>query len=188
MKYRAVYQPKSNSDELEVVSVYPNDSNVITTTGQRFMVDDLKKLIRKLRSDGVDVSYFWKNGITAPIEPSNPSDIEVDISNHPQYPQVKRKAFVLNLGFSLEGGDEDITFTVLVRHFYNGTVINGRVNEIFPNLPNAIQNLDLSFYDIPYVDRIENDAIVINTIKSDTPLLDLMTLRITQLDNNNRFD
>jgi len=116
MKYRAVYQPKlSEPEALEVVSVYENDSNVITTTGQKFLVDDLDDLLDKLASLGVDVSFFWKNAITSRINPVRP---EIDISNHPLDNNITRKAFVWRTNSDYT--NKRTVFCVIIRHFISG--------------------------------------------------------------------
>ena len=109
MKYRAVYQLKQNGNTYEVVSVYPNDSNVVTTTGQKFLVDDLDMLVWRLMSTGVDISYFWKNDlINRPI----PTTTEIPISS---YDGIDRKAFVHSL--NVDYSNTRFRYNTVVRHF-----------------------------------------------------------------------
>ena len=128
MKYRAVYQPKTNQSSLEVVAAYENDSNVITTTGQTFLVDEVDSLIWKLSSTGVDFSFMWKNGIIGRVQPVRP---EIDISDHPNVADVKRKVSVY--GTNPDYNNERFRFNVLVRHFDSqGTHLVGQdIDDVF---------------------------------------------------------
>lgn len=124
MKYRAVYQEDETG--FKVVTAYENDSNVITTTGQKFMVDDLEDLMWKLSSNGVDISYFWKEGLSSRIIPFRE---EIDISNCPLDDSVTRTAFVheTNTRYS----SKETHFNVVVRHFKEGVYCNPLIDPSF---------------------------------------------------------
>lgn len=127
MKYRAVYQQKNNNPELlEVVSAFPNDSNVVTTTGQKFMVDELEDLVWNLSSNGVDISFMWENNIIPRILPFRS---EILISDCPLNPEITRKAFVheTNTRYS----SKQTQFVVIVRHFINGVHDTSEYDDIF---------------------------------------------------------
>lgn len=127
MKYRAVFQPKNKRpNRNEVVSIYPNDSNVITTTGQKFMVDDLESLLWKLSANGVDISMFWVQGIVDRIEPFR---TEIDISACPLDASVNRKVFVheTNTRYSTQ----QTYFNLVVRHYQNGVYKNPSLDPSF---------------------------------------------------------
>lgn len=113
IKYRAVFQPKNGSEiNMEVVSIYENDSNVVTTTGQKFLVNTITNLMRSLASDGVDISMFWRDGFADnPI----PQNTEIEISDHPEDSNVKRKASVYSIApFYTE---KEFRYNLLIRHF-----------------------------------------------------------------------
>lgn len=127
MKYRAVYQSKLDKPTFnEVVSAYENDSNVITTTGQKFMVDEIDDLIWKLSSNGVDFSLMWVEEIASRITPNRQ---EIDISDHPTIPDLKRKVSVY--GTNADYTNSRFRYNTLLRHFDDqGNHVVDIVNEV----------------------------------------------------------
>lgn len=179
MKYRAIYQDKINNPGIqEVVSVYENDSNVITTTGQNFMVDELEVLIDKLSYLGVDISFFWKNNISSRKTPSNLS-VEIDITNHPNDPLTRRKVFVDKL--SIDQTKKILFLICIVRHFDsdgNHDIVN--YDDEFVALPadnNTIVNY-MGEFDY-FVDLINNQG---------ANIFDIQIQNITSLDSQGRFN
>lgn len=180
MKYRAIYQEKTNQAGFyEVVSAFENDSNVITTTGQKFMVDELEDLVWKLSSNGVDISFMWKNGMIPRIVPFRN---EIQISPCPLDGAITRKSFVheTNTRYS----SKQTHFNVVVRHFdRNGDHIIDPYDDILVNRildNNEIVNIDghdWGEWDYMY-------HLVVNDIATQISLEDQ---RITIMDQNGVF-
>lgn len=177
MRHRIVY------DNEKIIECVADDSNTVTSSLKDFLLDSPQKAGLILYKQGIDVSFLWKNGFINPVTVFDPM-IEVDISNHPEYNTLTRKAFVLSLNFDTITGE--IRFTILIKHFYQGIEINGNVNEIIDDLPQSIRNLNLEFYDEMYLDTISSNFLAV--LEDNTSILDRMKARINDLDNSGKLD
>lgn len=109
MTYRTVY-----NDEKVLTSVENNEITV-TSSLEEFIIDTIPNTIDRLASQGVDVSYFWKNGQSPRIQPVRD---EISISDHPTIPGIQRKAFVWRT--NTDYTHKKTFFCVIVRHFIEG--------------------------------------------------------------------
>ncbi len=127
MRIRAIYQPKANDlTKMEVVSAYPNDTNVVTTTGQEFAVGEGLRLAKTLSAEGIDFSLLWKNEF---IDRISPNGTEIEIDACPLDNQYTRKVFPFAIPVDLNGNS--FYFNVIVRHFINGHHSTDPYDDIF---------------------------------------------------------
>lgn len=172
MNYRTVFNDK------EVLTSIVNDNNTVTSSNEKFIIDTISNTILRLSSLGVDVSYFWKNKL---IDRFEPSDTQIDISDHPTDGVYKRKAFVQSLSIDYSSNGKQFVFNVVVRHFLNGIYDNSEHDDVF--VTSHISN-----------DKLENGTPAFDffygVIKSGAYTLPaLQDMRITHMDQvENRFD
>lgn len=106
MNYRTVY------NDTEVLTSIVNDDVTVTSSLEKFIIDTIDNTINRLESVGVDVSYFWKNGLASRF---TPVDNEIAISDHPLDSSIKRKVFFKSM--PVFQNDQYFLLNIIVRHF-----------------------------------------------------------------------
>ncbi len=111
MEYRVIY---NLNKIIDCVQNEQATETVTKFTNYRWIIDTLENSFNRLSSWGVDVSYFWKNDFIDRIVPSDITP-EIDISDFPSDPTIKRKVFVY--GMSIDQIKKQFRLNIVVRHF-----------------------------------------------------------------------
>lgn len=106
MNYRTVH------DGQKVLTSIVQDSNTVTSSNEQFCIDTIERTMKQLAGDGINISYFWKNGLVGrPV----PDGQEVAISPHPNDSNVKRKVFVHSM--PVDQNSRSFRLNLIIRHF-----------------------------------------------------------------------
>ncbi len=169
MEYRTIY-----IDDRVIESVI-NDSNSITHSNEKFIIDTIPNTITLLSSNGVNISYFWKNGLT-PRKTENGYPL-IDISNHPVDDNVKRKVMVDS--FFVDYDNHILQFNLVIKHYINGEYSYDPYNDEWKG--SEITNLT-EIEGTPEFDYFYN---LLNT---GIPLGPLQAVHVGLMDNESKFN
>ena len=175
MKYRAVYKNAEHGAPapFELIYLAPNESNVITETGQKFLVDELDTLIWQLSGMGVDVSKAWRERAIDRFD----NDDLVDISSLVEE-GVSRKACPLSV--SIDYPSRRFRYNIIVKHYISGAYDNVFKDDVFVSriVDNSADIEGVPEFDYFY-NMLESKAI---------GMLELQRARIQVMDANGIFD
>jgi hypothetical protein len=172
MEYRTVYTDQ------KVLTTVVNDSDTVTSSLSKFIIDTIPQTIARLAAWGVDISYFWKNDLSDRLLPSTVSP-EIAISDHPTLQEVKRKAFVW--GMSIDQVKKEFRLNLIIRHFdAEGNYTPEIVDDAFYS---SLANNDKII--APGVGEFDYFVILIN---QGANMFTLQETNIPILDGNGRFN
>lgn len=192
---RVIYQAKlNNPSQMEVVSAYPNQSDVITRTLQRSIVADKDEIPVMLGNKGIDFSYLWKShgvvngselegniGTEPIINRIDPKGPLFDIDPCPLDETYTRKVFVF--GFNVQQNEKGFWFNLIVRHYKDGVYTIDPYDDIW--VPTWVDNTKT----VPGTDDMGEYDFFIDMLKSNNSIgiEELQGLRIPVMQANGRF-
>lgn len=123
MRYRILH------DGQKVLSAIQDNNSSLTYPGDGLynVQTTIAQAIEQLTATGIDISFFWKQGLINQIEPDG---AEVAISPHPSDENVKRKVFVY--GMPVEQNERYFRLNLIIRHFNSeGVHIPDQYDDMF---------------------------------------------------------